>query len=105
MSSSVILLSSRRTSGSNRLSSPLGYAITITRGEMSERLKEHDWKSCVLAQTGTEGSNPSLSARKKVTSVECLVFSVKKSGSSFLSLATVHWPLVTAVKKAGPCAT
>jgi hypothetical protein len=31
---------------------------------MSERLKEHDWKSCVLAKTGTEGSNPSLSARK-----------------------------------------
>ncbi len=29
---------------------------------MSERLKEHDWKSCVLAKTGTEGSNPSLSA-------------------------------------------
>ncbi len=27
---------------------------------MSERLKEHDWKSCVLK--GTEGSNPSLSA-------------------------------------------
>ena len=33
------------------------------RGEMSERLKEHDWKSCVRATTGTEGSNPSLSAR------------------------------------------
>ena len=32
------------------------------KGEMSERLKEHDWKSCVLAKTGTEGSNPSLSA-------------------------------------------
>jgi hypothetical protein len=30
---------------------------------MSERLKEHDWKSCVRATTGTEGSNPSLSAR------------------------------------------
>ncbi len=27
---------------------------------MSERSKEHDWKSCVLQ--GTEGSNPSLSA-------------------------------------------
>jgi hypothetical protein len=33
-------------------------------GEMSERLKEHDWKSCVRAKTRTEGSNPSLSAIK-----------------------------------------
>jgi hypothetical protein len=32
---------------------------------MSERLKEHDWKSCVRATTGTEGSNPSLSAKAK----------------------------------------
>ena len=31
-------------------------------GEMSERLKEHDWKSCVRAKTRAEGSNPSLSA-------------------------------------------
>lgn len=29
---------------------------------MSERPKEHDWKSCVPPQSGTEGSNPSLSA-------------------------------------------
>ncbi len=29
---------------------------------MSERLKEHDWKSCVRDETRTEGSNPSLSA-------------------------------------------
>ena len=36
---------------------------------MSERLKEHDWKSCVLAKTGTEGSNPSLSAITKVRMV------------------------------------
>ena len=28
---------------------------------MSERPKEHDWKSCVPPQSGTEGSNPSLS--------------------------------------------
>ena len=28
---------------------------------MAERLKAHDWKSCV-PQKGTEGSNPSLSA-------------------------------------------
>ena len=27
---------------------------------MSERLKEHDWKSCVDVES-TEGSNPSLS--------------------------------------------
>ena len=32
-------------------------------GEMSERLKEHAWKVCVLHK-GTEGSNPSLSAMK-----------------------------------------
>ena len=29
-------------------------------GEVTERPKVHDWKSCVLK--GTEGSNPSLSA-------------------------------------------
>ena len=34
---------------------------------MSERLKEHDWKSCVRAKTRTEGSNPSLSASKTNT--------------------------------------
>lgn len=31
---------------------------------MSERPKEHDWKSCV-PRKGTEGSNPSLCAIKK----------------------------------------
>ena len=31
--------------------------------EMSERPKEHDWKSCV-PRKGTEGSNPSLCAKK-----------------------------------------
>lgn len=31
---------------------------------MSERPKEHDWKSCV-PRKGTEGSNPSLCATKK----------------------------------------
>ena len=31
-------------------------------GEVPERLKGHDWKSCVGANTSTEGSNPSLSA-------------------------------------------
>src|SRR5512133_2116428 len=30
-------------------------------GELSERLKEHDWKSCV-SDEGTVGSNPTLSA-------------------------------------------
>ena len=29
---------------------------------MPERLKGHDWKSCVPTKNGTEGSNPSLSA-------------------------------------------
>ena len=32
--------------------------------EVSERFKEHDWKSCVLYK-GTEGSNPFLSAKQK----------------------------------------
>ena len=32
-------------------------------GGMSERLKEHDWKSCVCPQRCTGGSNPPLSAR------------------------------------------
>jgi hypothetical protein len=31
---------------------------------MSERLKEHDWKSCVRPQRCTAGSNPALSAIK-----------------------------------------
>lgn len=31
---------------------------------MSERPKEHDWKSCV-PRKGTEGSNPSLCAKGK----------------------------------------
>ncbi len=35
-------------------------ADSVCTGEVSERLKEHDWKSCVGQLT--EGSNPSLSA-------------------------------------------
>ena len=35
-------------------------------GEMPERLKGHDWKSCVPNKIGTEGSNPSLSAMHHV---------------------------------------
>jgi hypothetical protein len=44
--------------------SPL-YNAAISKGEygeMSERLKEHDWKSCVRPQRCTAGSNPALSA-------------------------------------------
>jgi hypothetical protein len=37
-------------------------AIRILRGEVTERLKVHDWKSCVL-QKSTGGSNPPLSAK------------------------------------------
>ncbi len=33
----------------------------LSRGEVTERLKVHDWKSCVL-QKSTGGSNPPLSA-------------------------------------------
>ena len=36
----------------------------ITEGEVTERLKVHDWKSCVL-QKSTGGSNPPLSATVK----------------------------------------
>ena len=34
-------------------------------GEMSEWFKEHAWKVCVL-QKGTAGSNPALSAERKI---------------------------------------
>jgi hypothetical protein len=34
---------------------------SIREGEVTERLKVHDWKSCVL-QKSTGGSNPPLSA-------------------------------------------
>ncbi len=36
----------------------------IENAEMSERPKEHDWKSCV-PRKGTEGSNPSLCAKSE----------------------------------------
>ena len=36
--------------------------LAIKDGEMPERPKGHDWKSCVPTKIGTEGSNPSLSA-------------------------------------------
>jgi hypothetical protein len=36
-------------------------------GEVSERLKEHDWKLCVPPK-GTEGSNPSLSVLYRTVS-------------------------------------
>ncbi len=34
------------------------------RGEVTEWLKVHAWKACVL-QKGTQGSNPCLSAERK----------------------------------------
>lgn len=43
--------------------SGLGCALS---GEVTERLKVHDWKSCVL-QKGTGGSNPPLSAILKLS--------------------------------------
>ncbi len=47
----------QRTSG-------LWYNLNLNlSGEVPERPKGHDWKSCVGAKTSTEGSNPSLSAR------------------------------------------
>ena len=44
------------------LSQAGGLRIAIKDGEMPERPKGHDWKSCVPTKIGTEGSNPSLSA-------------------------------------------
>ena len=44
-------------------------------GEVTERPKVHDWKSCVLK--GTEGSNPSLSATATMASEKephCVTF-------------------------------
>jgi hypothetical protein len=44
------------------LCKPPGVWYKIEHGEMSERLKEHDWKSCARAKTRAQGSNPCLSA-------------------------------------------
>ncbi len=44
------------------VSRSISVVYMLTKGEMSERLKEHDWKSCERAKTRSEGSNPSLSA-------------------------------------------
>jgi hypothetical protein len=44
-------------------------AKLFERGEMPERPKGHDWKSCVPTKIGTEGSNPSLSATHHVRCV------------------------------------
>lgn len=42
-------------------SAPAFLSSTISNGQVSEWSNEHAWKVCV-PQTGTEGSNPSLSA-------------------------------------------
>ena len=42
-------------------------------GEMSEWLKEHAWKACVL-QKGTVGSNPTLSADTELRLAEQALF-------------------------------
>ena len=44
-----------------RYSAPAFLSSTISNGQVSEWSNEHAWKVCV-PQTGTEGSNPSLSA-------------------------------------------
>ncbi len=61
---------------------------------MSERPKEHDWKSCV-PRKGTEGSNPSLCASKKGL----------PRGQSFFCVAEAAEPraAVRAVKKRSVC--
>ena len=47
-------------------------ALSIKNGEMPERPKGHDWKSCVPTKIGTEGSNPSLSAMHHVRCMAAL---------------------------------
>ena len=42
--------------------SPLCIVVEPNNGEMPERLKGHDWKSCVGSKSFTVGSNPTLSA-------------------------------------------
>ena len=46
------------------LCTPIRVADQTTNREVSEWLKEHAWKVCIL-QKGIEGSNPFLSATKK----------------------------------------
>jgi hypothetical protein len=52
--------------------SAMRIALFIKNGEMPERPKGHDWKSCVPTKIGTEGSNPSLSATNHVGFVAAL---------------------------------
>ena len=49
---------------------------------MSERLKEHDWKSCVRPQRCTAGSNPALSARNQGIRSVILAFCPQKAKGS-----------------------
>ena len=61
---------------------PLGYYMQVDCDTQSntEQYRSghngHDWKSCV-PQKGTEGSNPSCSARKKKDFSEVLLFLLK----------------------------
>lgn len=45
--------------------SPFILPKSVNSGEMSEWLKVHDWKSCMLKSIG--GSNPPLSVRHRFT--------------------------------------
>ena len=42
---------------------------SLKKGDLSEWLKEHAWKVCI-PQKGIEGSNPSVSAKLRVTEYE-----------------------------------
>ena len=55
-------------------------------GEVSERLKEHDWKSCVRLSR-TQGSNPCLSAIVKAVLMHCFFISLKR-GNTYLLFYT-----------------
>ena len=62
----------------------------IVCGEMSERSKEHDWKSCVL-RTSTMGSNPILSAKKNLNRFYDLGFFIQTAWFGISSPFSVHF--------------
>ena len=60
----------------------LYFCKLLSKGKMSEWLKEHAWKACVL-QKGTVGSNPTLSAGSKTKMMKTAVNHRDYSGFCF----------------------
>ena len=73
----------------------------IENAEMSERPKEHDWKSCVRHKR-TEGSNPSLCARfKPVADYGDRLFSCaspRTAKTCTLAATALHSPKISLLK-------